>query len=200
MWGSLDRARDADHRYVQIGTWTFLPRPGQETMAMSSTCPLIGFLCPFSSSQSRLGPPDVLRLCVLVLSSSGRSSGLAGSSDGPCPPNFCRRPPLSSVVLWLLGRVLLLSSGRCLSLAMSPEWTCPPNSCRRPRPCVLCCPGPCPLPLPSSGSVAPTLYFTGHVSTRQFLTMAECREFLELYQQRRTPKDLYDKCGNLAGR
>ena len=35
---------------------------------------------------------------------------------------------------------------------------------------------------------------------RQFTTTAERREFIELYSQGRTPKDIYDKCPNLAGR
>ena len=43
-------------------------------------------------------------------------------------------------------------------------------------------------------------YFSRHISTRQFPTTAECREFLELYPQGRTPKGIHDKCRNLAGR
>lgn len=43
-------------------------------------------------------------------------------------------------------------------------------------------------------------FFRQHISRRQFPTIAESREFLELYPMDRTPKDIYDKCRNIAGR
>ena len=46
-------------------------------------------------------------------------------------------------------------------------------------------------------------YFTTQISTRSFPTTVECREFMAVYKtefQDRSPKDIYDKCRNLAGR
>ena len=43
-------------------------------------------------------------------------------------------------------------------------------------------------------------YFGKQIATRQFPSQRECREFLELFKLQRKPKDIYDKCRNLAGR
>ena len=45
-------------------------------------------------------------------------------------------------------------------------------------------------------------HFTDYISRRAFPTSTECRDFLNLYPQfaGRNPKDIYDKCRNLAGR
>ena len=43
-------------------------------------------------------------------------------------------------------------------------------------------------------------FFKTHISTRQLPTSKECREFLDLFPMDRSPKDIYDKCRNIAGR
>ena len=45
-------------------------------------------------------------------------------------------------------------------------------------------------------------YFEQHISKRDFPTSLECRGFIKLYPEfaSRKPKDIYDKCRNLAGR
>ena len=45
-----------------------------------------------------------------------------------------------------------------------------------------------------------TDFFKTQISTRQFPTSIECREFLALFPMQRSPKDIYDKCRNLSGR
>ena len=68
---------------------------------------------------------------------------------------------------------------------------------------------------PSSKRVAPTPkrkafkkeeeesianFFSQHIKRRQFPTAVEAKEFLDLFPMNRSPKDIYDKCRNLAGR
>ena len=45
-------------------------------------------------------------------------------------------------------------------------------------------------------------YFAGQISRREFPNSTECRDFIRLYPGfgERNPKDIYDKCRNLAGR
>ena len=45
-------------------------------------------------------------------------------------------------------------------------------------------------------------YFAQHISDRKFPTSLECQDFIKLYPAfaGRKPKDIYDKCRNLAGR
>ena len=46
-------------------------------------------------------------------------------------------------------------------------------------------------------------HFSTHISTRSFPTTVECREFVAMYKaefEDRSPKDIYDKCRNMAGR
>ena len=48
-----------------------------------------------------------------------------------------------------------------------------------------------------------TKYFGQHITQKNFSTTIECRDFVALYKtqfQDRTPKDIYDKCSNIAGR
>lgn len=43
-------------------------------------------------------------------------------------------------------------------------------------------------------------YFSENISKRKFPSMDDCRKFLKLFSIDRKPKDIYDKCRNLAGR
>lgn len=45
-------------------------------------------------------------------------------------------------------------------------------------------------------------YFAQHIEKRDFPTSVECRDFIKVYPEfaSRKPKDIYDKCRNLAGR
>ena len=46
-------------------------------------------------------------------------------------------------------------------------------------------------------------HFSTHISTKIFPTTGECQEFVTMYKaefEDRSPKDIYDKCRNMAGR
>ena len=45
-------------------------------------------------------------------------------------------------------------------------------------------------------------FFAQNIAKRRFPTADECRDFIKMYPQfsERKPKDIYDKCRNLAGR
>lgn len=45
-------------------------------------------------------------------------------------------------------------------------------------------------------------YFARHIAKREFPTSVECRDFIKLHPSfaKRKPKDIYDKCRNIAGR
>lgn len=45
-------------------------------------------------------------------------------------------------------------------------------------------------------------YFARHIAKREFPTSIECRDFIKLHPSfaHRKPKDIYDKCRNMAGR
>lgn len=45
-------------------------------------------------------------------------------------------------------------------------------------------------------------FFAQNIAERRFPTADECRDFIKMYPQfsERRPKDIYDKCRNLAGR